>query len=199
MTLPAQYFDDLYAATEDPWGFRDRWYEKRKRALTLALLPAPRYNRVFEPGCSIGVLTHDLAGRCASLLATDLAASAVDAATARCAHLAHVRVELATHPLDWPGGSFDLVVLSEVLYYFSSDDVRSVAQQAFSSTGTLLAVHWRHPVADYPLTGDAVHEVLEQQALLQGMQRLAHYLDEDLVADVWSRDGRSVATRTGLT
>ena len=26
--------------------------------------------------------------------------------------------------------------------------------------GTLLACHWRHPVADYPATGDDVHERL---------------------------------------
>ena len=39
MTLPGDYFDGVYAAGPDPWGFTDRWYEERKRAVTLAALP----------------------------------------------------------------------------------------------------------------------------------------------------------------
>ncbi|MFE7421819.1 hypothetical protein [Rhodococcus sp. NPDC057529] len=58
------YFDAMYAASPDPWGFGDRWYEQRKYALTLAALPRPRYRRAFEPGCSIGILTAALAHRC---------------------------------------------------------------------------------------------------------------------------------------
>ncbi|MBC7682848.1 MAG: hypothetical protein H7172_10975, partial [Ferruginibacter sp.] len=42
-SAPAAYFDALFKDTEDPWGFRTRWYETRKRALTLASLPADRY------------------------------------------------------------------------------------------------------------------------------------------------------------
>ena len=40
VTLPPAYFDAMYQAAADPWGFEDRWYEQRKYAISLALLPA---------------------------------------------------------------------------------------------------------------------------------------------------------------
>ena len=39
-----------------------------------------RYASAFEPGCSIGVLTAQLAPRCDRLLACDVAAAAVESA-----------------------------------------------------------------------------------------------------------------------
>ena len=73
------YFDTLYQQ-EDPFEYRTRWYEARKRALTLASLPRDHYLRGWELGCSNGVLTAALAPRCAQLLATDLSEQAVTAA-----------------------------------------------------------------------------------------------------------------------
>jgi hypothetical protein len=35
------YFDALYAASDDPYASRQRWYEARKRAVLLAALPQP--------------------------------------------------------------------------------------------------------------------------------------------------------------
>lgn len=198
MTLPREYFDALYAAAPDPWGFRSRWYEERKRALTMALLPDAHYRTGYEPGCSVGVLTRQLAGRCDRLLATDVSAAAVTAATAATADLPQVRVETATLPADWPRAVFDLVVISELGYYFDVDDLRELASRAVAGTQTLVAVHWRHPVVDYPLRGDEVHAALGAAAARAGLTRLARHRDADLTADVWARDGRSVATRTGV-
>ncbi|MGH3745414.1 MAG: SAM-dependent methyltransferase [Mycobacteriales bacterium] len=198
MTLPQEYFDALYAEAADPWGFTDRWYERRKRALTLALLPQERYGSAYEPGCSIGVLTRELAGRCDRLLATDVAPAAVDAARARCADLPGVTVERATLPDDWPDAHVDLAVLSEVGYYFARDDARKVAARAFAGADTVVAVHWRHRVEDYPLSGDVVHTLLEEAAESLGFGWITQHVDEDIRADVWSVDPRSVAARTGL-
>jgi hypothetical protein len=198
MTLPGTYFDDLYAGSPDPWGFTDRWYERRKRALTLALLPEPRYAAAYEPGCSIGVLTRELAGRCDELLATDVSAAAVAAAGERCADLAHVTCEQATLPADWPARAFDLVVLSELGYYFDRTDLAAVAAYACGND-TVLAVHWRHPVKDYPLGGDEVHLAIAKEAAAQGLFALARYRDEDVVAEVWRRDPQSVGTDGGLS
>lgn len=54
----------MYAASDDPWGFDDRWYERRKYALTLAILTRPTYTCAFEPGCANGALTELLQARC---------------------------------------------------------------------------------------------------------------------------------------
>lgn len=164
MSLPASYFEDLYATAPDPWSMATRWYEQRKYALTMAALPDERYGRVFEPGCSIGVLTALLAERCDELHAWDAATSAVEQTRARTAHLPHVRVEQALLPAGWPEGTADLVVLSELLYYFDEAALPGVldrAEAALEPGGSLVAVHWRPPVPDYPLTGDRVHEVLD--------------------------------------
>lgn len=198
MTLPRGYFDTLYAESADPWGFTDRWYERRKRALTLALLPEERYGSAYEPGCSIGVLTRELAGRCDRLLATDVASSAVEAARTRCGDLPHVTVRQATLPDDWPGAHVDLVVISELGYYFTHADAHRLAERAFAGAGTVVAVHWRHPVDDYPLCGDEVHTVLDAAAERAHFGRIAHLVDDDVRADVWSIDSRSVAARAGL-
>jgi SAM-dependent methyltransferase len=201
VTLGAGYFDGMYQAAADPWGFEDRWYERRKYAISLASLPRERYRAAFEPGCSIGVFSRMLAPRCGTLLSCDLAAAAAGAAAARTADLPQVRVERRDIPRQWPAGRFDLIVLSELLYYFGDDDLERVLAHAAASLepeGTLLAVHWRHPVAEYPRTGDDVHRALAAQA---GLARLAGHDEPDFLAEVYIRTGStpaSVAQATGL-
>ncbi len=201
VTLPAAYFDAMYQAAADPWEFEERWYEQRKYAISLALLPAARYRSAFEPGCSVGVLSLLLAGRCDALLSCDLAAAAVRAAGRRTRDLPHVRAEQRDIPGQWPDGRFDLIVFSEILYYFDDHDLEQVLKNgvaALEPGGTLLAVHWRHPVADYPRSGDDVHRVLECQP---GLARLVQHTEPDFLAEVYLRtDGTltSVAQATGL-
>jgi len=197
-TLSGDYFDALYARHNDPWGFESRWYETRKRALTLASLPEERFARALEIGCSIGVLTEQLAARCDTLLATDVSAAALATARERVSGLPHVRFEIADAAAPLPAGPFDLIVLSEVGYYFSHDALEQLVLQLgdrLSEGGTLLACHWRHPVADYPLSGDDVHLALGAGL---GIERVARHLEKDFVLDVFTTDGRSVAERTGL-
>jgi SAM-dependent methyltransferase len=200
-TLGPGYFDAMYEAAPDPWGFEDRWYERRKYAVSLALLPHQRYRSAFEPGCSIGVLTAMLAPRCDRLLSCDVAAGAVQAAVRRTRDLPQVLIEQRHIPRQWPAGRFDLIVFSEILYYFGDSDLEQVLDHAVSALrpgGTLLAVHWRHPVPEYPRSGDDVHLVL---AARPGLARLAGHDEEDFLAETYSRtDGQpvSVARATGL-
>lgn len=198
-SLPAGYFDGMYQRSDDPWSFETRWYEERKRAVTLAALPRRRFRSAFEPGCSIGLLTAELAGRCDTLLATDVAAAAVQIARVRLADRPGVTVTLMQTPQQWPGGSFDLVVLSEVAYYCGEGDLQLLADRAagsLSADGVLVACHWRHPVEEYPSSGDRVHQVLTAQT---GLAALAHYEDEDFLLDVLGRPPVvSVARAEGL-
>ena len=71
-------FDRLYRDRADPWSFETSAYEARKRAITLASLPAGATSG-FEPGCSIGTLTGQLADRCDLLVAADVSERAVRA------------------------------------------------------------------------------------------------------------------------
>lgn len=187
MTLPAGYFDDMYAGSPDPWGFRSRWYEQRKRAVTLAALPDRRYHRAFEPGCSIGELTQGLAERCDRLLATDVSGVALKTAAARLADCPHVEVAQLAVPEQWPDGEWDLVVLSELGYYLDGAGRAELVRRsvgALVAGGTLLACHWRHEVSDYPATGDEVHATL---AASSELAPAVHHLEEDFVVEVWTR------------
>ena len=201
MTLDAGYFRERYAASPDPYGLAERWYEARKYALSLALLPRERYTSAFEPGCSVGVLTAMLAARCDSLLACDAVPDAVASAKARTAGLPGVRVVQRAIPGEWPPHSFDLIVFSELLYYFDDADLGQVLGLGLGSLrpgGHLLAVHWRHPAPNHPRTGDDVHEDLAAQP---GLARLARYRDPDFTAEVYARadgDLRSVAQAEGI-
>ena len=201
MTLQPDYFDSMYELSADPWGFESRWYEARKYAISLAVLPAERYGDAFEPGCSIGVLTRSLAARCDRLLSCDGSPAAVAAAAARTAELPNVRVEQRVMPGAWPEGEFDLIVLSEFLYYFAGEDLDRMLDLAVTSlrpAGTLLAVHWRHPVADYPRSGDEVHGALRGR---RALARMVNHEETDFLAEVYIRsEGKaiSVAEAGGL-
>ena len=198
-SLDQRYFDEFYSGREDPWGFGSRWYEERKRALTMAILPHRRFVSAFEPGCSIGVLTAQLAPRCDALLATDIAAAPLAVARERLRGVSHVRFEQLAIPQQWPDGRFDLIVLSEMAYYCSTVDLEELVRRAegsLTANGVMLLCHWRHSVADYPQTGDEVHRVA---LAVSGMSRLAGYLDEDVRIDVLVRPPAvSVGAREGL-
>jgi LmbE family N-acetylglucosaminyl deacetylase/SAM-dependent methyltransferase len=196
--MPADYFDDLYARHDDPWSFETRWYEKRKRALTMAALPREGYGSVLEVGCSTGLLTAELAARADRLLAIDIADYAVAATSARTAGLPGVTVELRDFSEGVPEGPFDLVVLSEVGYYLDAETLAVRLRELAASLapgGELLLCHWRHEVADYPLTGGQVHRAADA---LEGLSRFISYVDEDVELGVYSADTTSVAKRTGL-
>jgi SAM-dependent methyltransferase len=160
-TLPPQYFDEVYGANQDPWQFTTSPYEQDKYAATVAALPRQLYESGFEIGCSIGVLTKQLASRCRNLLAVDVSEIALRQARQRLAGSPSVRIENRVIPADFPDEQFDLIIVSEVGYYWSMTDLEKTQQLMFDHLemgGHLLLVHWTPLVPDYPLTGDDVHE-----------------------------------------
>ena len=200
MTLPATYFDRLYDSSADPWGFASRWYEQRKRAATSAALLRERYRDVFEPGCSVGVLTAELAGRCDRLLAADVSATALRLAGERVAGRPGVELARLAVPDEWPSGRrFDLVVVSELGYYLdlaALDRLADLAAESLAEDGELLLCHWRHPVADYPLGGDEVHQRVRGRT---GLTAAVSHVERDFVLEVLTRSpDRSVGRDTGL-
>jgi 2-polyprenyl-3-methyl-5-hydroxy-6-metoxy-1,4-benzoquinol methylase len=155
-TLKPEQFEALYAADPDPWNFAASPYERAKYTLTLNAIPKLRSRSALEVGCSIGVLTRLLASHCDSLLAIDAAQAPLVEARRRCADLPGVRFEQMFVPEQWPGGVFDLILLSEVVYYLSREDVGRLAAnvtRSLAPDGSVILVHWTGST-DYPLSGD---------------------------------------------
>jgi predicted TPR repeat methyltransferase len=161
-------FERMYRAEADPWSFETSPYEAAKYDRTLAALGGRRFRRGLELGCSIGVLTASLAARCDELVALDTSPTAVARARERLGAAADIRI--ATLPEQLPEGPFDLVVASEVLYYFTPDvlvGLLDALEAALQPGGLLLAVHWRPPTRTYPLRGDEVHAILAARTGLE--------------------------------
>lgn len=198
VSAPREYFDDLFATTDDPWRFRDRWYESRKRALTLACLPRASYASGYEPGCANGELSAALADRCDRLLVSDGTEKAVALAAQRLGGMRHVSVAQAWIPDDWPDARFDLIVVSELAYYLEVDALERLADKMKRSLlpgGDIVGCHWRHPIEGCRLGGDAVHEALSGALSLPIVWSL---VDPDFRLEVWSDDARSVGAREAL-
>lgn len=187
MSLDASYFEHLFAANPDPWALRNRWYEHRKRALTLAALTRQRYATVFEPACANGELSALLATRCERLLCMDASATAVASARQRLHSQPHIEVQQGHLPADWPQGEFELIVLSEFGYYLDSGDWQQVidqAQASLSAQGSLLACHFLRPMPECSQTGQQVHEQL--QARLQ-LTPVVQHREADFLLELWCR------------
>ena len=200
--LSTRYFDRMYSESADPWQLGGRWYEQRKYAITLALLPFRRYRHAFEPGCSVGVLTEQLLTRCDHVTCTDVAGAALEATHRRLVKAGRRRnVTLLRGSLDepWPQGPFDLVVLSELCYYLKPEVLRDTLDREVPLLGrgtTVVTAHWRHPVAEYPMPGDYATDVI---SATPGLHHLGGYRDADVAVEVFDTDSStSVAARTGV-
>ena len=189
-SLGGAYFEAVYRERDDPWNFATSPYEKEKYAATLAALPAERYRSGFEIGCSIGVLTEMLAERCDLLLAVDLSERALAIAGERLANHDHVHLARLRLPQQFPAADYDLIILSEVGYYWSYADLDTAIAKisaAMRAGGTLILVHYTPYVPDYPLTGDEVHEAFNQQ--LTGFHHLRGSRADRYRLDVWTKRG----------
>ncbi|MEG3175580.1 SAM-dependent methyltransferase [Sphingomonas sp. RB3P16] len=156
-SLPAAYFDGIFAQDDDPWSLASSAYEAAKFDHTIAVLADRRYASALEVGCAHGVLTQRVAPLCDALLAIDIAAKAVDQARARCRDLPQVRVERVAFPGETPdSAATDLVLMSEVVYYWNDRDIVAAAawvRAHVTSGGRILLVHYTGET-DYPQTGD---------------------------------------------
>ncbi|WP_281535300.1 class I SAM-dependent DNA methyltransferase [Cryobacterium breve] len=145
------------------------------------------------------MLTADLAARCDTVTAVDIAEQPLSIARERLAGRPGVRFARMTLPGEWPSGVFDLIVVSEVGYYLATADLERFFQRCRDSLapgGVLLACHWRHPVPEYPLSGDSVHDML---ATVPGLVRTVAHRETDFLLEVWQPGpARSVAQQEGL-
>jgi cyclopropane fatty-acyl-phospholipid synthase-like methyltransferase len=162
-TTSEEFFERKYRAETDPWNFATSPYEQQRYETILRAIDHRRYRRALEPGCSVGVLTYGLASLCDEVEAFDIAPSAAAAAQVRCRGLANVHVTSKAFDGDGIDGQFDLIVMSEIGYYFEVAELRRITTSLMSHLlpgGVIVAAHWLGISSDHLLMGDAVHDVL---------------------------------------
>src|SRR4029077_14040634 len=89
-------------------------------------------------------------------LSVDIVEAPLTVARTACADQPWVRFEQKRVPDEWPDGLFDLIVLSEVLYFLSPADIAKVADRVCATldqAGIVLLVNWRGR-SDDPTNGD---------------------------------------------
>ncbi|MEE4205330.1 MAG: SAM-dependent methyltransferase [Erythrobacter sp.] len=159
-------FDGLYRRDPDPWDCATSDYERSKRAATLAALGEREYDRALEVGCGAGVLTRAIAPRCRELTALDVSDVALTEARARCADRCGLTFERCEVPREWPHGRYDLVMLSEVLYFLGREEIEEVsrlAHEALEADGTCVLVNWTGE-NDLPVGGRQAAELFQRAA-----------------------------------
>ena len=165
-------FEARYQADPDPWGYATSAYERDKYAATLAACGPGPFALALELGASIGVFSAMLAPRCRRLTTIDAAPTAVEAARRRLADTRGVQILEGKIPGAIPDGSYDLVVVSEILYYLTAGELEATLvrlQDQTRSGARLVAVHWRPDGPERPLTADEVHTTLRREPWLRAV------------------------------
>jgi LmbE family N-acetylglucosaminyl deacetylase len=180
------HFEQLHRNVDDPWSVRTRWYERRKRELMVATLPRERYERALELGCSIGETTAALARRCDEVIAVDHSAAAVESATHRLADVGRATVARMRIPYDWPDGTFDLIVVSEIGYYLAEDQWARAIDRCRSSLregGQVLLCHWLGRSDDFAQTGMDVHRAFRRHS---GLAAVVEHREPEFILEVFA-------------
>jgi len=139
-----------------------------KYDLALALAGEGPFISALEIGCGEGLFTHRLAPRCSELLAVDIAASAVARARERCSNLPNVACAPARLPAEYPEGPFDLVVASDVLYFWTPADLKAAIptiEASLAPGGRVVALHYSEDVHAVS-NGHGVHDTLADRFAL---------------------------------
>jgi cyclopropane fatty-acyl-phospholipid synthase-like methyltransferase len=140
------YFNWRYR-NPDPYNVSVSSYEREKMERVMAALGfEKRFGSILEIGCGEGNMTARLASIADKALATDISDMAVRRTrlmTSACANVETRRLDLLS---DEPPGQFDLVMVSEVLYYFERHQLPAVLERITScvkSGGCVALIHAR--------------------------------------------------------
>jgi SAM-dependent methyltransferase len=183
-------FDALYRADPDPWQVRSSAYEGRKLGILLASLTSPAYASAWDPGCGVGELAARLAQRCDLVLASDASPEAVRLTRERCTDLDNVTTAVVSLPLPPPTSGFDLVVLSEFLFYLDPTGRRqamAIIDERCAPSAELASLHWRPKPHDAWLSGEAMQAEISADLGARGWTRHTHHDDRDFVLDIHRR------------
>lgn len=185
-------FDALYRNDPDPWAVGTAWYERRKRAVLMASLPRQRYRQALELGCGTGDATRSLAGRCEAVYAVDLSDTAIGRSRQALTRegIGNVTLAVMQLPAAWPlvaDESADLIVVSELAYYFADPELDAFLARCLNSLavdGDWIMCHYTCDFHDRRQATDRLHGAVQA---LGGLQCIVSHSDARFRLDVWRK------------
>lgn len=171
---------DLYADGDDPWRFRTSKYEADKFDATAACLPRLRYRSGLELGCGNGELARRLALYCEAYTGLDAVETALESARRA---VPTARFHQGFLPCPLPDGDYDLIVLSEILYFLDPDTIDWLAEELDRRhpDADIVCVTWRGPSGN-PMEGETALALFF--ATIEGRNGRTAVLNKDYRIDV---------------
>ena len=155
------HHEEFYGAAEDPYGFERKDYEREKYAALLEACGDGPFDNALEVGAAEGAFTDQLAPRCRRLVAADISEVAVQRVRRRFADRPEVVPDRRTLPLDFPEGTFDLIVCSDVIYLWEAGTVEIGLRTMIDRLrpgGRLVLLHYLGRF-NQPVHADQVHDL----------------------------------------
>ncbi len=131
MGVGRDHLHALYSETSDHWGFEHSDYEQAKFVATFKALSRPRYTCAFELGCGNGQLSRHLVKMCDRYIGMDAVRIAVEAARKAVPSASFIH---DFYPCPLPDEHFDLLILSEILYFLYKNSLQTLASE--------ITTHW---------------------------------------------------------
>lgn len=155
MGVGRDHLHALYADTPDPWDFEHSEYEQAKFVATRAALSRAHYTSVFELGCGNGQLARHLVNIRDRYTGMDAVVIAIEAARRAVPDATFIH---DFYPCPLPRGDFDLLILSEILYFLDEGSLRKLASDIATAwpKAEVLCVSW---------LGETDHDLQGEEAL----------------------------------
>lgn len=185
--VPAAHFENLFEHSSDPWHYETTAYEADRFRRTIDALGGKRYSQALELGCANGALTSRLLPQCDAIIATDVSVAALKAARARFSTTSNIDFRQGNLPEDLPEGRFDLIVVSDMLYYLGLRGITRLMAQLPSraAPGCRIVISNYLGATDCVLTGEMAAEIAI--AHLPGWTRIDADRTDRLRIDVLER------------
>ncbi|WP_099867229.1 class I SAM-dependent methyltransferase [Pararhizobium haloflavum] len=182
-------FEDLFRSNPDPWEYESSPFEAHKRKILLNHIGLRCRGRVLELACANGVTTQALL-RCAlRLTALDSSTTAIAQARARLTDADRLRLIHGELPYGMPKQQFDLIVVSEIVYYLHRSAYTFLARELLKRLalgGRVVVLHHHVNFTDATVRPEQAHcdfvRLLGKRLLLVRSTRTARYSVSVLVA-----------------
>lgn len=153
-------FEELFRSNPDPWDYATSPFEAYKRRVLLNHVGAGPFGRVLELACANGVTTEVLAKRALRITALDGSSVAIAEARARLGRIQRVKLRQARLPEEMPRERYDLIVVSEIVYYMKRRAYERMARALMKCAapgGRVVVLHHHLGFADASVRPELAH------------------------------------------